>query len=248
IPWTGTGPTDLSFQQGIYEGNTKDKWEPLYRKIAEYLPPPRTIVAMVRAGSLTDSEALALFQDAGLSQALAAAYISDAHAQKLAGSKDLAKGDITSLYGEGAISAADATTFLATLGYNATDAAFELARVDFARLKSQIDKALSRIQSLYVAHKLDALTAGTALDALGIPPAQKSQLLATWALERGANVQILTAAEVCDAVYYSLMTIDDGLAQLQYLGYSARDAWLRLGVRLHAPPTATEPPAAPAGA
>ena len=82
IPMQGTGPTVTSLMQGIYEGATKDKWEPLYEKLTEYLPPPRTITALERAGVITQQQATALYVQSGLSAQLAAAYSADASGQK----------------------------------------------------------------------------------------------------------------------------------------------------------------------
>src|SRR5487761_754866 len=87
IPHDGTGPTSVSFQQGIFEGASKDKWWTYYAKLADYIPPPRTVTALVRDGSMTDEEATKLFEAAGLSPELTATYLKDAHRQSAASHK-----------------------------------------------------------------------------------------------------------------------------------------------------------------
>lgn len=82
IPLEGTGPDALTFQQGIYEGRSKTKWWQLYAKLADYIPPPRTVVTLVRNGAVSDDEAAALLADSGLSESLAKKYIVSAHQER----------------------------------------------------------------------------------------------------------------------------------------------------------------------
>lgn len=84
IPLEGTGPDAVTFQQGIFEGASKDKWWTYYAKLADYIPPPRTIVTLIHDGVVTDAEAMTLFQQAGLTQDLAEKYLKSAHLSKSA--------------------------------------------------------------------------------------------------------------------------------------------------------------------
>jgi hypothetical protein len=233
IPMRGTGPDVTSLQQGIFEGATKDKWEPHYEQLAEALPPPRTVTALLRAGSITDQQAAKLFQQAGLSQEMAAAYVNDAHHQKLAASKDLAKADIETLYRDQMLSAADATTMIESLGFSAEDAAFLLSLQDVKRVITAVQQAIGRIHTLYVARKIDATAAIGALNSLHVPDAQVQQLLATWDVERGANVKVLSQAEIASAFFYQIIDQATAMAELQNIGFTPLDAWIILSVRMH---------------
>lgn len=82
IPLEGTGPQAISFQQGIFEGASKDKWWPYYAKLADYVPPPRTVVTLVRDGVVTDEQGLAFLAESGVSDDLARAYVENAHHQR----------------------------------------------------------------------------------------------------------------------------------------------------------------------
>lgn len=82
IPLEGTGPTAISFQQGIFEGASKDKWWPYYAKLADYVPPPRTVVTLVRNGVVTDEQGLAFLAESGVTPDLAKAYVVEAHHQR----------------------------------------------------------------------------------------------------------------------------------------------------------------------
>lgn len=245
----GLGPHELTLQQGFYETDLKNKWWAPWTKLADYIPPPRTVTAMVREGALTDAQALQFFKDAGLSEALAAAYLAAAHHQKTASEKELAKGDLLQLYADKLIDAKQAAAMLAHLGYSAENAAFLLGYKDFQEAKRLLDQALSRLRGLYIAHKLDKPAALIALDALGVTPAGRDQLLLYWDLERAANVQVITAAEVADLYHYNVIGLDEALLRLQGLGFSADDAWLRLAARTHAAlPVARPGPGGVAGA
>jgi hypothetical protein len=234
IPLEGVGPDVLSFQQAIYEGVAKNKWWPMFAKLAEYWPPPRTVTAMVREGALSDEEALHLFKGAGLSEHLAAAYLAAAHHQKTQHTRDLAKGDVNTLYYDHIISGPEHTQLLGKLGYSAHDAEFEQKVQDFRRNSALITQATTRVRSLFVAHKITEQQAGTALDELQIPSGQKGQLLRTWKLERALSVHTLTFGEIVAAHHYNLIQTDEAMSRLGQLGYGPRDAWILLANREHA--------------
>lgn len=235
IPEKGTGPSVLSLEQGISEGATKDKWIPAYEALLKAVPPPRTVVALLRNGSIDDARAQELLQEAGLSPQDAAAYVADAHHQKTATHRDLARDDVLALYYDRAISADVATQMLEGLGYNAQDSGFLLGIQDFRRAKSLLTTAIGKIRSLYVGHKIDAVEVTNALGQWHVPDAQQKELLAVWQVERDANVVRLTAAEYCDAVKYGIIDVPTCLDALVKLGFTPQDAVIRLGVTLHAP-------------
>lgn len=241
IPWEGTGPEATTFDQAGLEGPWRNKWIPKFRALAEYLPPPRTVTAMIANGSLTDDQGMDLLEKQGLTPELAAAYVADAHHVKTQQTRLLAKTDVLNLYKAKEIDRATAAPMLGQLGYTPPDQQFELDYADFQVSKGLIDQAISRMRSLFLAHKTDSQGVITALDAIGVPADQRNQLLQTWGLERDAEVKILTAAEVCDAVFYELEDAAWGLQQLIDLGYPPDLAWLRLGIRLHGAPPVPRP-------
>ena len=242
IPLEGTGPDVLSVQQGIFEGATKDKWWRAIAALAEYVPPPRTVTALVREGSITDQQALALFQKSGLDQELATAYLHSAHHQKLAASKELAKGDVEQLYRDQLISHEQATAMLGALGFTAQEAAFLLQLQDVKRAVQFLNQAIARVHTLYVNHKLEKSAASTTLDALRVPSSQRDDLLTTWDIERSANLRVLTAAEIASAFNFGVLDQDTAIQELVKIGYVPFDAWVLLSTRKH-----TRLPNPPAG-
>lgn len=235
IPETGTGPEATTFQQGISESAVKDKWtDPLFR-LSAYLPPPRTVTAMIREGVLTQDQAARYLQMHGLSPELAAAYVAGATAQKLAPHKALAESVVTRLYADKAIGAGEATDLLGQLGFDPHEASFILEVTDLAETEKYVNGAIGKVRTLYDADRLDKAHASAALDSLGVAPGQRDKLLALWDTERQNTVRILTEAQVVGALYYKVIDQKTAQAKLEALGYSPYDAWVLIGVRMHGP-------------
>lgn len=241
IPRDGTGPEVTSVQQGIFEGATKNKWWELLNALSEALPPPRTIVAMIREGSLTDQVGLQLLREQGIREDLAAAYVSSAHHQKTQPQRDLTVGIVKSLYQDGIIPRDLATQLLELLTYTAQDAAWLEDVWDFETQQTKVRTAIARIHSLYVAHKLTEQQASTFLDGLEVPAQGKQQLLTLWALERTANVPELTRAEIVDAWYWGVVDEAEALQLLLALGWTEREARILFGIRTHGGRVAAPP-------
>jgi len=245
IPLRGTGPDVLSVQQGIAEGATKNKWFDALTQLAAYLIPPRSVVAMVRDGALSDDAALAELAKSGLTADQAAAYVAEGHHIKTQATRELTVSSIVALYQDRLIDRGQATSMLEAVRYTAEDAAFELDIADFKALESKVRSAVSKVQSLYVAHKIDAATATQTLSGLNVPQDGVNQLLEIWGLERDANVPTLTRAEIVDAVFYSVIDLATGVQRLGELGWSESEALILIGIRFHgkAPaPAQTAPP------
>lgn len=244
IPESGTGPDAISFQQGIYEGASKDKWWSYYAKLAEYLPPPRTVTAMVREGAISNEQAAVLFKQAGLSDEMAAAYLKAASHTKLAKPRELAQSTVLDLYEAHAIAKDKAAQLLGLLGYNAEEVDYLLVIRDMERTLKAINAAIQRIGNLYINRKLDAKSAEDALTVLGMDSEHRGEIMAVWDLERGKNVKVPTEGQVASAVYYGVLSFDQGVARLVALGYSEEDAKMLVDIRLHGRPTTPVAPVA----
>jgi hypothetical protein len=117
IPWGGSGPGVVSFEQAFLEGPWRNKWQASFRELGAYLPPPRTVTAMLREGALTPAQATTLLEKQGLTPELAAAYLSGAHHQGTAKTKELAESTVLDLYRDQLISRDQVLTFLGALGW-----------------------------------------------------------------------------------------------------------------------------------
>lgn len=242
IPMGGTGPNVTSVTQGLSESALKDKWIGAFENLATALPPPRTVTALQRNGTITAAQALDYYLKSGLDQATAQQYVQDATNVKTATDKNLAKSDILTLYADRAIDAQFATDMLGVIGYEPQEAADLLEIQDLHLVTTQTDTAINKIRSYYIARKITQTTAINALGSLGVPGTQQSELLQIWAVERGATVKQLTETNIVDAVYYQIMDITTGVAELEALGYTPYDAWVLLSLKFKAP-LGTPPPA-----
>lgn len=235
IPWNGTGPDATSFEQAFLEGPWRNKWQAAYRGIGEYLPPPRTVTAMVAAGSLTDDQAQQLLVKQGLTAELAAAYIHDAHNQRSQAERDLTVGQLLDMYEAGLVSADDVKPLLEALRYSAESADLLLALRDLRREISAVNSAVSRVHTLYVGYKITGPVAVSALNALKVPPTQVHAIVSTWDIERGANLKVLTEAQIVAAWKKNIIGDAEALNELQAAGYTPRDAWILLSTAQGSP-------------
>lgn len=231
IPVAGTGADVLSFDQGISEGATKNKWTGKLAALIEVIPPARTVGAMQRDGSLTSAQAAAIYRQLGYSETIAAAFVKEASRGKTQTARHLAKADVLALYTDGVIDAPTATGFLALDGYEAHEAALELQIADLRGQIATQKAAVTHIRALYLGRKLSAHDASRTLDSLGVAPAARDKLLALWQTERGTAVKILTPAEIADAFAYEIMTQGEATAELVASGYTEFDAWAILSIK-----------------
>lgn len=249
IPWGGQGPAATSFEQAFLEGPWRNKWAAPFRALGAYLPPPRTVTAMHREGSLTDAEATHLLEQQGLTPALAAAYLASSSKQKLSKPKELAQGVVEKLYIDHLIPRAEAATFLEKLGYTAPEAEFILEVVDLQVTEKFMAAAVNRVHTLYVGRKIGQATAESTLASVGVEAAQAAELVSLWNHERAVNVKLPSAAQVEAALEHGIIDQATALAMLESDGYSPHDAWLILSVHhkaaLPGEPAAGALPAAP---
>jgi hypothetical protein len=235
IPQDGQGPLVTSYHQAFLEGPWRNKWEAAFLGLRAYLPPPRTVTAMLRSGGLTPAQALDLLTKQGLSPELAAAYIADASHGRTTAQKQLNVSTIEQLFLDKAITQAEAEGYLTTLGYTTTEADLILQTATLRQTHSDLTKNITRIASYYIAHKIDQPTASTMLSNLGLPADQVTHLLQGWSVDRQANVRRLSEAQVVAGWFYKNLTIDEAMAALEADGLTPFDAWVVLSNRNKGP-------------
>lgn len=231
IPWSGTGPDATTFEQAFLEGPWRNKWLEPFRAIGAYLPPPRTVTAMHREGSLTDAEATSLLEKQGLTPELAAAYLASSSKQKTTKTKELAQGIVVKLYHDRLIPHAEAVTFLERLNYTEAEAGFILAVEDLALMEKFMASAIGRIHTYYVGHKITAAAALSALADLKVEAGQASELVALWEHEHAANIKHVTAGEISAAFEHKIIDQPTAMAMLEEEGWPPYDAWLHLSIK-----------------
>lgn len=235
IPWEGAGPKKATYEQGFLEGPWRNKWREPMRRLMEYLPPPRTVTAMERDGSLTPAQALDLYEKMGLRPDLAAAYLKSAQHSTSTKDKELARTDILALYHQKLITEAAALKMLEGLHYSPANAKYVLAIGEVHKASSAITSATSRVRNLYVSHKITHTAAQSALHDLGVDPAHSLELLSAWKIEEATNVRVLTEGQIVAAWWYEIITQAEAVKELEAIGYTAYDAWVLLSTKNKAP-------------
>lgn len=250
IPWEGTGPDVLSVQQGIFEGRTKDKWEPVYKHLAEYRPPPETVRAMLEANGIDEQQAVTYWTSYGMSPDTIAQYLQTARNSQNQAAKGLTESAVLQMYYNQFISPADATKYLGLMGIDPGNAALLEAWTDMQRAAAAITRVVSRLQTLYTARKIDTATARDALTRLQVPGAAIDSLIASWDVAASVNVRTLTEAQIIKAWNKGVLTTDLAAAELQAIGYTPFDAWVLMASENTANAGAAPPAliAAPLGA
>lgn len=231
IPLDGVGPDSVSLHQIFLEGPQRNKWFGVFKALLDYVTPPRSVVAMVRNGSFTDAQAAAELAKSGLTPELQAAYIAEGHGTASAGDKALTQSAIIALYEGRVIADTDAHNLLTALGYSDANATYLIDLADLRREIAATTAAVSRVQNLYIAHKITRDTAVRTLKGLAVPDNQVNELVQIWDLEEAVNVKQLTPAQITDAFYYEILTQDEATGELQNLGYTALDAWVLLSIK-----------------
>lgn len=240
IPWTGSGEGVVSFEQAIKEGHTRNKWLAVYQRGLEPIPPPRTIVAMVREGGLTSAQGDRYLEMHGIAPELRASYLKSATLTKTAKAKELAETYVLDLYRDQIIDRPHAVAMTQLLGYDAPEAEYILEVEDFRVEAAALRSAVSRIHTLYVGHKIDAATAGSALGELEVPSDRVEALLTIWGHERTHNVRVLTEAQVVGAWGNGIIDTPTAVSELTGQGYSQTDALTLLAIHAKGPLTAAQ--------
>ena len=237
----GRGPDSTSYEQAFLEGPWRNKWLEPFLALRRYLPPPRTVTALLRNKSITEARALALFQAAGLSQQDAAAYVADATRQKTQTARELTESQIITLYEQHVITQPEAVGLLAKLGLDAHEASLLLTSAGVRVQVAQVNSAVTKVRSSYLARHIDAAQAGKALGALGVSGPAQANMLRVWAAELAATPAVLSAAQIISAEFYQIIPTAEAITRLVNRGYSPRDAWILLSDR-HKTKLPGEPP------
>lgn len=224
IPWDGAGAGVVSYTQAFLEGPWRNKWLKPFQDYAAYTPPPETIGAMYRRGSLTLDKAHVLLAHYGVPVDMFDAYLFDNSSGNTAKAKELTESTISTLYQENAISESDAHDFLLALRYTSDEADFVITAWQLARDLKFRNTAITTVHTQFINHKIDAGTASTLMDRFGVPPGQRDQLIALWTEEAKAKVTLLTAAQIKAAWKKGRFDDQQALSRLTDLGYSEDDA------------------------
>jgi hypothetical protein len=247
IPWTGTGPGEKTFQQGIAESDLKTKWTDALEKLSEYIPSNGEVTNWVRHGFITAEQAWPMYRANAVTRPVAGLMVESALVEQLAEDRRLAKGEVLTMYQNQLITREEAINALAVIGFHGEIGEELLRLADFRRESQAYGRIISVLGRQVVTGKVTVVDAHSTLAAMGVPNETIKVLTDDWRLAKQAEVPSITAGEIASALYYGVETYDEAMADLEALGYTHYNAWRLLSIRMHGPlePAGKEPPKHP---
>jgi hypothetical protein len=249
IPWRGRGPDVVSYEQGFREGPWKDKWQGVYQKFAEYLPPESTITTLLAHDAITPHKAHELWRQHGMSDETAAAFADYAHTISLSDYRGATTSIVLESYRAGILSEHDATAILEALHVAPAAVKLLLTYTRLQRAFAAVNNAIARTRALFAARKITVGTVKSSLARLGVPAANIEGIVAAWEVENSISVKTLSEAQITSAWKLQLLTDEQAMTELENIGYTPFDAYVLLSLRAGAalpnpPPGGPAPPQA----
>jgi hypothetical protein len=218
-------------EQVVARSDVKTEYTDAVMHLAVRFPSILQVRQLVQHGAIDDAYALELLLEQGYPEKLAAGVVAAGHTAKTAKHKELTVAEIETLYQGGGLSRDDASAMLQQLGYNATEAGQVLDLAEFRRLARFLEAVINRVHAQFVQHRIELDVVTTELDRVGVPTAQREQLITLWEEERAANVRVLTEAQVHSAFKKGIIPdLATATAKLVQMGYSADDASILLAL------------------
>jgi hypothetical protein len=229
------------FRQVVAQSDVNTDFLADILKLRVYLPPVRSVMAMLRAGAITDAQATTLFTENGVRASDITGYLAEAHHGKTTAVRTLTEAQVVRLYSAKLLDHATATARLTALGLDGPTITLLLDYADNTRHERYVNAVITRVHTRYVAHKLTDTEATNALNADKVPAAAITDLLALWRVERGANVVVPSSSQVVGAYRRQEITAAETKRRLLALGVQQSD--LAIIVADGFPPTKPNPTA-----
>ncbi len=134
--------------------------------------------------------------------------------------KDLTRADIVNAYTKLGWDREEAVEMLAELGYDLPEIDYYLNYADYQRTKEYTDTAEKLIKTQYVRGIVDQATANGRLGELGESAAQIATLVALWTLEKDAQPEHPTVAQLGDFYERRIISGPQYDAELSHLNYT----------------------------
>lgn len=228
--WNRGEITQETVEQALLESHYNNKYIPAILQFRRYLPPPRSIVPMMRSGAITVERGRHLLQEHGLSAEDAEAFVQEATMSKTANAKHATAQLILSMYTDLEMDRATAERLLRNLHHDEESMVLELGHAEALRGKKLRDAAVSRIRAEYDKRHLDRATASAQLDRAAVPSQARDQMLATWDVERDVGAPQLTVAQLTQGFKKGGLDAGQLRARLEGLGYNADDVAVLMAI------------------
>lgn len=234
--WNRQVATETDVDDAVRQSDINDHYLPFVKELRKYFPPPRSVVPMLRSGSITEAQARTLLSYYGVDAEWVNAFIGEAHTTKTSTAKELTQSQVIRMYESQLLSRADATARLEALKMSPADVDLLLNYADESRAEKYTQAVVTRIHSRYVAWKIDDPAARAALAQDQIPAAAIDTLMPLWTIERDTNRPSLTTAELLGAYRRGFLSQTDLYTRLGNAGWNTAD--MPILVALAFPPTA----------
>jgi hypothetical protein len=218
--------TQSQVEQALRESRLKNKYNTYAFELHTKLVPVRSLGAAVQHGTITHADAIKKAMEQGYSAEDSAILVASGSSAKLQAYKDRVIASMIALYEDNLASKAQLTGTVSAMGYDATEVEFVYQAAEFHRVAKLTNQVVGVIKSKYLARHIERNEAVGDLDALGIPAAQRDNLMGLWDIEHSAYTRVLSEAQIAKAVKIKLLTPQQGLDRLVQFGYSADDAVL----------------------
>ncbi len=224
--------TPERFREIVARSDVKTEFTDDLLGLKENLPSLAQMRAIIGTGSLADADARATLNKLGYAAAIVEGIIAAGHGVKLEGVKQLTQSAILNAYQAQQLDPVAARELLAGLGYDAQDAGVLLGYADYQRDHAYRSAVIAVVKARFLAHDIDAETASTTLDSVGMPAAERDQYLALWQFDVDANPRLLTLADLNALVKRGIFDPGQYRAYLPRLGFQEPE--VSLLVELHA--------------
>lgn len=223
--------------QGIRESRIKNKYTDDILQLAIYIPPVRTITALLRSGAVDEANARQLYKYNGVQPDVIDAYVASALHGKVASHKQVSVGTVKSLFVDHLITRDQALAWLAQIGYLPADSDMLLTLATFEAEQKLHAQTITKIRTLFVGKHIDEATALADLTHLNVDMTQQADLLDLWKLEQQTPSKELTLAQLTAMAKANVIDQATWMARIEALGYSAADAALLAALDFPAPAT-----------
>lgn len=220
--------TQAEFTTMFLESSIKNRYIGLMLEMRTRLIPQETARLLYRNGVYTEQETLSLLEKHGFSTRDAQALMELERVRGDDATRELTRSQIVDMYEERILDLQQTVELLLGLGFTEADAQAMVELADLQRLRKFINAAVTKVRSAYTTGRIDEITASSTLDRLGIPVAQRDDMLAIWDLERTTISKTLTASQIRQAYNKGLIDLNDAMARLTAQGYDDVDAELFL--------------------
>jgi hypothetical protein len=247
IPWEGSGPATVTFQQAIAESDLKTKWTDALRIESAYVPPGSEVKQLYLHGAIDHAQAVTYLGMSGVDPDLAGAILYLAEQEYVAQDKALAKADIQTMYVMGEIDYSDALAQLDVIGFRGAVGEWILELANVKREQRILQRSVTKVTNEVVKGFLAPSVGAATLAGMGVAAAQVEWLTAEWDWQRTLERKQPSASQVAKAYQYAALTEPEAMAYLAWLGYAPFDAYIVLAAESESvPPVKPAMPALPA--